>query len=230
MRDDAVSTAARVSRAIPLALFAASGVAACGDDPDPPLPADAAVEVIPVGCGPRDGSGDGRGDGLVVAPGRVLTVAHVVAGSDRVDVSTPSGTTTAVVTVFDPANDVAVLAIDPAFAPAIPIGTARTDERGLVVMHRDGTPTVVRVRIADVVTIRTEDIYLDTIHDRPGYVLEAEIVSGDSGGVVVVDHRAVAVVWARSNREDDRAWAVDATLVADRLTSTAPVDTGECTD
>jgi hypothetical protein len=228
MRDAAVSAASRAARVIPLALFAASCMAACGDDPDPPLPADAAVEVIPAGC-PRDG-GDGRGDGLVVVPGRVLTVAHVVAGADRVDVRTRSGTTSAVVTMFDPANDVAVLAIDPAFAPAIPIGTAQADERGLVVVYRNGTPTVVRVRIADVVTIRTEDIYLDKIHDRPGYVLEAEIVSGDSGGVVVVDHRAVAVVWARSNRENDRAWAVDAMLVADRLTSSAPVDTGECTD
>ena len=86
-----------------------------------------------------------------------------------------------------------------------------------MVVYRDGKPINVPVRIVDVVTIRTEDIYLDTIHDRPGYELEAVIIPGDSGGVVVVDHRAVAVVWARSRRSDTRAWSVDALVVADRL-------------
>jgi hypothetical protein len=88
---------------------------------------------------------------------------------------------------------------------------------------------MVPVRIAAVVTIRTEDIYLDKIYDRPGYELEAEIIPGDSGGVVVVDNRAVAVVWARSRRSDTRAWSVDAQVVADRLASATPVDTGRCT-
>jgi S1-C subfamily serine protease len=227
MRDHPARAFARFARVVSLALISASGaVISCGDDPDPPLAADAAVEVVAIGCGPVDG----RGDGLVVAPGRVLTVAHVVAGSDRVQVSTRLGTTTAVVTVFDPANDVAVLAIHPGFAPAIPLGTADVDDRGVVALYREGQPTIVPVRIADVVTIRTEDIYLDRIYDRPGYELEAEIIPGDSGGVVVVDHRAVAVVWARSRRSDNRAWSVDALVVADRLASSVPVDTGRCRD
>jgi S1-C subfamily serine protease len=226
MRDQAFRSGAGIARLIPLAFVAAAGLAACGDDPDPALPLQAAVEVVTSGCGPVEG----RGDGLVVAPGRVLTAAHVVAGSDHVQVSTSSGTTTAEVTVFDPFNDVAVLAINPLFAPAIPIGTADTNDRGVVVVYRDGTPVNVPVRIVDVVTIRTEDIYLDTIHDRPGYELEAVIIPGDSGGVVVVDHRAVAVVWARSRRSDTRAWSVDALVAADRLVSAEPVDTGECTN
>ena len=203
MRDRVIRS---IARAVTLALIVTSGLAACGDDPDPALPTQAAVEVTTTGCGPIAG----RGDGLVVAPGRVLTAAHVVAGSDHVQVTTSSATTSAVVTVFDPANDVAVLAINPRFAPAIPIGTADANDRGVVVVYRDGTPTMVPVRIVEVVTIRTEDIYLDTIHDRPGYELEAVIIPGDSGGVVVVDHRAVAVVWARSRRSDTRAWSVDA--------------------
>ncbi|HWM23008.1 MAG TPA: trypsin-like peptidase domain-containing protein [Ilumatobacteraceae bacterium] len=222
MRDHVIGSVAGV---MPLALIATIGLAACGDDPDPALPTQAAVEVVTTGCGPIAG----RGDGLVVAPGRVLTAAHVVAGSDHVQVSTLSGTTSAEVTVFDPANDVAVLAINPLFAPAIPIGTADVDDRGVVVVYRDGAPTLVPVRIVEVVTIRTQDIYLDTINDRPGYELEAVIVPGDSGGVVVVDHRAVAMVWARSRRSDTRAWSVDALVVADRLVSSEPVDTGECT-
>jgi len=223
MRDRAARVAARV---IPLALIGATGVVvSCGDDPDPALPADAAVEVVASGCGPIDE----QGDGLVVAPGRVLTAAHVVAGSDRVQVSTRLGTTTAVVTVFDAANDVAVLAVNPGFAPAIPLGTADANDRGVVMVYRDGRPTMVPVRIAEVVTIRTEDIYLDKVYDRPGYELEAEIIPGDSGGVVVVDNRAVAVVWARSRRSDTRAWSVDALVVADHLASATPVDTGRCT-
>ena len=128
-----------------------AGLAACGDDPDPALPMHAAVEIVTTGCG----TVDGRGDGLVVAPGRVLTAAHVVAGAEHVQVRTVSGTTTAEVTVFDPFNDVAVLAINPLFAPAIPIGTADANDRGVVVVYRDGEPTNVPVRIVDVVTIRS---------------------------------------------------------------------------
>jgi S1-C subfamily serine protease len=209
---------------ISAAVLLASGIVACGDDPDPPPATAAAVAVVATGCGLIER----RGDGLVVAPGRVLTVAHVVAGSDRVEVSTPFGTTTAVVTVFDPANDIAVLSVDSAFAPAIPLGAAGANDRGVVVVYREGEPTIVQVRIARAVTVRTQDIYLDAIHDRPGYELEAEIIAGDSGGVVVIDHRAVAVVWARSRRSDTRAWSVDALVVADQLASATPVDTGRC--
>jgi S1-C subfamily serine protease len=226
MRDLALRARAGIAHFIPLAVVAAAVLAACGDDPDPALPAQASVEIAATGCG----AVDGRGSGLVVAPGRVLTAAHVVAGSNHVQVTTSSGTTTAVVTMFDPFNDVAVLAINPLFAPAIPIGTADANDRGVVVVYRDGKPVNVPVRIVDDVTIRSEDIYLDTIHDRPGYELEAVIVPGDSGGVVVVDHRAVAVVWARSRRSDTRAWSVDALVAADRLVSSDPVDTGECTN
>ena len=225
MRDHATCVAIRtvslVVRSISIALVATSGLVACGDDPDPPRAAAAAVEVVATGCGLIEG----RGDGLVIAPGRVLTVAHVVAGSDQVEVSNQFGTTTAVVTVFDPANDVAVLAVDPAFAPAIRLGSADANDRGVVVVYRDGEPTIVQVRVARIVTVRTQDIYDDAIHDRPGYELEAEIVPGDSGGVVVVDHRAVAVVWARSRQSDTRAWSVDARVVADHLAPATAVDT-----
>jgi S1-C subfamily serine protease len=219
----ATRTVAGAARLVFITLVTGS-VMACGDDPDPPRATAAAVEVVATGCGLIEG----RGDGLVIAPGRVLTAAHVVAGSGRVEVRNPSGTTTAVVTVFDPANDVAVLAVDPAFAPAIRLGSAGANDRGVVVVYRDGEPTTVQVRVVRAVTVRTQDIYHDAIRDRPGYELEAEIVPGDSGGVVVVDHRAVAVVWARSRQSDTRAWAVDARVVTDRLATAAPVDTGRC--
>jgi S1-C subfamily serine protease len=221
MRDHA---GAMVVVAVATAVVVVSGLTACGDDPDPPRVVEAAVEVVATGCGAIDV----RGDGLVVAPGRVLTAAHVVAGSDHVQVSTPSGTTSAIVTAIDPANDVALLAITPLFAPAIPLGTADPNDRGVVVVSRGSGRQIVPVRIVGVVTIRTEDIYRDQIHDRPGYELDAQILAGDSGAVVVIEHQAVAVIWARSRRSDSRAWAVDTSVVADRLTATAPVDTGAC--
>ena len=98
MRDFGVGSDAGVGRFIALALVVTAGLAACGDDPDPALPMHAAVEIVTTGCG----TVDGRGDGLVVAPGRVLTAAHVVAGAEHVQVRTVSGTTTAHVTAFDP--------------------------------------------------------------------------------------------------------------------------------
>jgi hypothetical protein len=81
------------------------------------------------------------------------------------------------------------------------------------------------------VTIRTEDIYIQGTVLRPGYELDATIEPGDSGGVVVVDGRAVAVVWSRSRQDPNRAWAIDPNAIGDAIAGTArsvPPDT-HCT-
>ena len=45
--------------------------------------------------------------------------------------------------------------------------------------------------------------------NRPGFELDADIESGDSGGPVVVDGKVVGVLWARSSKYDHRAYAID---------------------
>jgi len=83
---------------------------------------------------------------------------------------------------------------------------------------REGVVVTVPVRVRRRINIRTEDIYIEGETLRPGFDLDAEIGPGDSGGAVVVDGRLVGVLWARSNRFERRAYAIDAVRAAELIT------------
>src|SRR5690606_25931887 len=61
-----------------------------------------------------------EGSGFVVAPQRVMTNAHVVAGTTSVRVESQQGVLPARVTYFDPDVDVAILAVPDLQARPIP--------------------------------------------------------------------------------------------------------------
>ena len=73
-----------------------------------------------------------EGTGFVIAPERVMTNAHVVAGTNEVTVEVGRGQFDATVVHYDPQTDVAVLAVPDleAHAAAVPVrrdrGRART--------------------------------------------------------------------------------------------------------
>ena len=186
--------------------------------------ADAAVQVVANGCS----EAATHGAGMMVAAGRVATVAHVVAGAQTVQVRTPHGVGDATVVYIDPVLDVAVLKVDPALATPIPIGAASAGDRGEVVVYRDDAPVTLSVEVQRLVNIRTADIYGQGKHVRPGYELTLDIRPGDSGAVVVIDNRAVALVWATSRQATARAWAMRTSLIEDHLALDKAVDVGEC--
>ena len=199
---------------------------ACGGGiADPPANiADAAVQVIANGCREVEV----HGAGLMVADGKIATVAHVVAGATSVDVRGANGSGPATVVYFDPVLDVAVLKVDPALASPISIGSAAAGDDGEVIVYRDEVPTELAARVERPVNIRTSDIYGEGKHLRPGYELSLDIKAGDSGAVVVVDDRAVALVWATSRQAEQRAWAMRTSLIADHLSNDTPVSNGQC--
>lgn len=169
---------------------------------------DAAVAVRVTACRPIVE----RGTGLVIERGRVLTSAHVVAGATSIRVFTPSGEESdAEVLAFDPLNDLAVLAVDVGLGRPLPLAveppTGAFD--GRVVVFRQDRPVVEPIEVTRRVRINTEDIYRGDAVTRPGYELRADVRAGDSGGVVVHEGAAVAVVWSRSRVTGDRAWAID---------------------
>ena len=208
-------------------LFAGCVLAAsCGSESKSPVGniADSAVQVVADGCK----TADVHGAGLMVADGRIATVAHVVAGAQRIEVRGKHGTGDATVVFFDPVLDVAVLKVDPALATPIAIGTATRGQQGNVIVYRDDAPVELPVGIQRLVDIRTADIYGQGTHIRPGYELNLDIRPGDSGAVVVVDDKAVALVWATSRQAEARAWAMRASLLADHLSGDAAVPNGEC--
>jgi hypothetical protein len=167
---------------------------------------------------------DERGTGLLVAPGKVLTSAHVVAGATSIMVIGAGATTLdADVIAFDPVNDLAIVEIPASFGQHVPLATdaPRGAFRGEVVLFRQDHPVVEPVEALRRVTINTEDIYRGADTSRPGYELRTTILPGDSGGVIVHDGQAVAVLWSRSRLSIDRAWAIDAVrgggTIADQL-------------
>jgi S1-C subfamily serine protease len=186
--------------------------------------ADSAVQIVANGCK----STEVHGAGLMVANGRIATVAHVVAGAQRIEVRGPHGTSDATVVFFDPVLDIAVLKVDPALATPIAIGAATRGEQGTVIVYRDDKPVELAVGVQRLVDIRTADIYGEGTHLRPGYELNLDIRPGDSGAVVVVRGKAVALVWATSRQAQARAWAMRASLLADHLSGDAAVPNGAC--
>ena len=214
-----------------LVLFVSSLLAvSCGSDTSStPLSSDrigeSAVQIAATGCR----TFEVHGAGMMVGDGRVATVAHVVAGATKVEVRGAHGTADATVVYFDPVLDVAVLKVDPRLAPPIAIGMAVKGDHGTVFVYRDDAPVEKTADVQRVVDIRTADIYGEGKHLRPGYELHLDIREGDSGAVVVVGDKAVALVWATSNQTEARAWAMKASLVADHLAASAAVDNGHCT-
>jgi len=192
----------------------------------------ATVRLRSTGCGPRAelGTGTAIGDGLVV------TVAHVVAGSDRVTAQHPDGTESEVeVVLFDPDLDLALVRLTrpPAANAAMRTEPATRGERGVIAtFDSDGAAELVDVEVLRGVTIRTTDIYRATDVERPGIEITAAIEPGDSGAMVHLPGGGVGIVWSRSTLDPDRAWAVELPSFVlrddERRALTRPVDTGPC--
>ena len=197
------AVAALVAPAVAIAVTTSG----CGGDPGVTT---VALEVV--GCRPHPE----RGSGVVVhVAGRdgplVVTAGHVVAGAREIRVTHDATTRPGTVVAFDPDMDLAYLAVDGLGGAASTIDSSEVDpgDTGTVHVVRDGVAVTVPVTVERRIRIRTEDVYVEGETLRPGFELRAAVEEGDSGGAVVVDGRVVGIVWARSRRAGDRAYAID---------------------
>jgi len=221
-----------------IAVIAVSGVA-CADDTDPGRVDAAVVSVVATGCG----NDYARGTATIVDIGSatdntvmVLTSAHTVAGADHIDITHDGVAYPGTIAAFDPNTDLAVIAVDshpsdaiaavtPAAIAGKGLSTAAASRAAIVVLNRDVIVDVRSVNIVRRVNITTENVYLDGDSRRPGYELRANIATGDSGAPVVIDGRVHAMLWSKSRRSDDRAWAVD--VVRARTLIDTQINTGD---
>ncbi len=181
---------------------------------------------------------ESSGSGVVVADGYVVTNAHVVAGASRrgVRVTGIAGQVDAVVVLFDPALDVAVLhapdlaAASLRFANADPgrgaVGAALGYPGG-------GSLTVVPAAVTGAYQATGRDIYDQATVRRQIIELRAMIDRGDSGGPFVLrDGTVGGLIFAEARTDDDVGYALSPTAVAIRVTPalvrTGSVDTGAC--
>lgn len=187
----------------------------------------AAVRVEAEGCRTKASIGAGS----FVGDEQVLTVAHVVAGSEQVHVILADGSrVAATVVAMDRDKDLAVLHVEREITP-LPRATMRPGTRGTFVVYRDDAAVASPFEAITFVDIDMPTIDHDGSSLRRGYQIRADVVKGDSGSVLVTDGVATGMIFARSTATDGKAWAVDITE-ADALLADAdesPVDVGECT-
>jgi S1-C subfamily serine protease len=180
-----------------------------------------------------------EGSGFVVAPGRIMTNAHVVAGSNRVRVLLVGrgAPLEATVVFLDPRTDVAVLAVKGLDAPALTFDATavRGDDAVVAGFPQDGPLAAGPARIRSVLVAVGHDIYGEPGARREVYSLRASVREGNSGGPLLApDGKVLGVVFAASVDNPQTGYALTAKAVKPALaagrTASAPVATGACAD
>ncbi|MCD0445566.1 MarP family serine protease [Glycomyces sp. A-F 0318] len=178
-----------------------------------------------------------EGSSFVYDDELVATNAHVVAGTDNVQVESGGELLDAEVIVFEPEKDLAVLHVPGLDAPALPLegDTAGSGEDAIVLGYPGGGPytaTAARVREARIVT--GPDIYDDGSVTREVYQLYATIIGGNSGGPLLDPEGAViGVIFAAAVDDPETGYALtmdeSAPVLEAGRTASGAVDTGACT-
>ncbi|PJJ55719.1 MarP family serine protease [Compostimonas suwonensis] len=176
------------------------------------------------------------GSGVVIAPERVLTNAHVVAGVDQPIVETPGDTARpGEIVYFDPVDDLAVIAVDGLAASPLPFTpNLAVGEAAVVDGYPFGGPFSSQPAVVNAVdSISVPDIYGQNPSPRQVYVLSAVVEHGNSGGPLLTeDGSVVGLVFAK----DTAAAKIGYALAMDELTPViaqapalnAAVPTGDC--
>jgi S1-C subfamily serine protease len=179
-----------------------------------------------------------EGSGFVFAGDRVLTNAHVVAGTRRVQVIDNGQALPAAVVVYDPERDLAVLDVPNLDAPSLRFAPvqAPTDSDSIVLGYPlDGPFDAEPARIRDARAIRGPDIYNNQTVTRDIYTIRGKVRSGNSGGpLIATDGQVLGVVFAAAADDPETGFALTAAeaapVVAAGRTATDRVNTGACTD
>jgi len=178
-----------------------------------------------------------EGSGWVVAPERVVTNAHVVAGTstEHVRIQGDGRPYEARVVVFDPKRDLAVLSVPGLPAPASRQGADLQRSEGAIVagFPLNGPYRLDPARVRDVLTATGADIYGGPGAVREVYSLYAKIQPGNSGGPLLSPTGAVVgVVFARSLDDDMTGYALTLDearpVLAVATSSSSAVSTGDC--
>ncbi|GAA3891653.1 MarP family serine protease [Saccharothrix violaceirubra] len=163
-----------------------------------------------------------EGTGFVIAPHRVMTNAHVVAGTNEVSIEVGVGQFDAVVVHYDPRTDVAILAVNDFDATPLAFRTDEINqgEDGIVLGYPlDGpyTPSVARVR-ERIPVLRGPDIYDGQTVERDVYTIRAKVRSGNSGGPLVDPQgRVMGVVFGAAVDDQETGFVLTAQEVADEV-------------
>jgi len=176
-----------------------------------------------------------EGTGFVVAPNRVMSNAHVVAGSDSVTVEAEGKKYDATVVSYDPNQDISILAVPD--LPQKPLvfadQPAKTGTDAVVLGFPGGGDfAATPARVREIIELSGPDIYKTTTVNREVYTIRGTVRQGNSGGPMI--NRAgevIGVVFGAAVDDDDTGFVMTTNEVSRQLAqigNTAPVPTGTC--
>lgn len=189
------------------------------------------LRIVGIGCG-----GMRSGSGFVVAPGLVMTNAHVIAGLDTVTAQDRRGRRhRAIPVVFDEDDDVAILRVP---TSADPLNIFRGDvdrgQGGAIVGYPGGGPlTADAAAVLRKMDALGRDIYGQSLTRRSVYQLQAQVRPGNSGGPFVrTNGEVLGLIFSASTTNPNLGYALTSQEVLPAIdlarARQSGVDTGRC--
>lgn len=233
--DDAAAASSPTSAA-PSAATTAPASSASTAAPSTPAASSASAAVVRLTGTAAQCSQVQSGSGVAVAPDRVLTNAHVVLGVDAPTVTDRArGVHEARIVHLDTVHDLAVLAVDDADLPVMPVGAELTGGASASVLgYPDGGPFAsTPATVQAVGEVPLGDVLTGAASMVDVYTLAADIRHGYSGGPVVDTAGNLAgLVFARAPGSDAVGYALTADTIAPVVAAapgmTATVPSGDC--
>jgi S1-C subfamily serine protease len=164
-----------------------------------------------------------EGSGFVYASERVMTNAHVVAGTRSVSVEVNGSQRRARVVTYDSERDLAVLYVPGLSAPVMKFSDhqAASGADAVVLGYPlDGPYDAQSARIRDARPITGPDIYDSGKVTREIYTIRALVRSGNSGGPLVsTDGTVLGVIFAAAADDPETGFAITAKEAAEVATA-----------
>ncbi|OPX07634.1 acid resistance serine protease MarP [Mycobacterium sp. AT1] len=176
-----------------------------------------------------------EGSGFVVAPNRVMSNAHVVAGSESVTVESDGKTYDATVVSYDPNADISIL--DVPDLPAAPLQfdmqEAPTGTDAVVMGYPGGGEfTATPGRIREIIQLNGPDIYHTNTVTREVYTIRGTVRQGNSGGPLIdKDGKVLGVVFGAAVDDADTGFVLTSHEVEKQMAkvgNTQRVSTDTC--
>ncbi len=210
------------------------------DPPDESLASSAVVGAVRASVVKVRGVAPGcqkvlEGTGFVVAPNRVMSNAHVVAGSDSVTVKSDGQVYDATVVSYDPNADISILQVPDLAARPFEFAeqAAVTGTDALLLGFPGGGEFVATpARIRETIELKGPDIYRTTTVTREVYTIRGVVRQGNSGGPLINrGGRVLGVVFGAAVDDNDTGFVLTADEVSHQLakvSSSERVPTGAC--
>src|ERR1700722_1486969 len=176
-----------------------------------------------------------EGSGFVIAPNRVMSNAHVVAGADSVTVEADGQPYDASVVSYDPEADISILDVPnlPSQPLAFSQGSAPTGTDAVVMGYPGGGDfAATPARVRETIELNGPDIYRTGTVTREVYTIRGTVRQGNSGGPMIDRAgKVLGVVFGAAVDDADTGFVLTAKEVSrqlDNIGNTQHVATGAC--